>query len=87
MTVDTVLLDVVDAERCRVVIDRLRPWALVNNAGYPGVGAIEDVPDDEARRQLETMVVAPMRLARLALPHMRAAGEGAASSTSRRSTG
>lgn len=76
VTVKTVLLDVDDAERCRAVIDRLRPWALVNNAGYSGVGAIEDVTDDEARRQLETMVVAPTRLARLAVPHMRAAGEG-----------
>ena len=74
--VETVILDVTDAERCRAVIDRLRPWALVNNAGYSGVGAIEDVSDEEVRRQLETMVVAPMRLARLALPHIRAAGHG-----------
>ena len=76
VTVKTLLLDVDDAERCRAVVDRLRPWALVNNAGYSGAGAIEDVTDDEARRQLETMVVAPMRLARLTLPHMRDAGEG-----------
>ncbi|HXQ61674.1 MAG TPA: SDR family NAD(P)-dependent oxidoreductase [Acidimicrobiales bacterium] len=76
VTVETVVLDVTDAERCRAVVDRLRPWGLVNNAGYSGVGAIEDVSDDEARRQLETMVVAPMRLARLALPHMTAVGEG-----------
>lgn len=76
VTVDTVRLDVADAEACRAVIDRLHPWALVNNAGYSGVGAIEDVGDDEARRQLETMLVAPMRLARLALPHMRAGGGG-----------
>jgi NAD(P)-dependent dehydrogenase (short-subunit alcohol dehydrogenase family) len=48
----------------------------VNNAGYSGVGAIEDVSDEEARHQLETMVVAPMRLARLALPHMRTARDG-----------
>jgi NAD(P)-dependent dehydrogenase (short-subunit alcohol dehydrogenase family) len=76
VTVETVVLDVTDAERCRIVIERLRPWALVNNAGYSGVGAIEDVTDEEARHQLETMVVAPMRLARLALPHMRVAGRG-----------
>src|SRR6266403_1558968 len=38
--------------------------------------ALEDVDDDEARLALETMVVAPMRLARLALRHMRARGEG-----------
>ncbi len=74
--VETVLLDVTDAERCRAVVNRVRPWALVNNAGYSGVGAIEDVTDEEARHQLETMVVAPIRLARLALPHMRAAGQG-----------
>ncbi len=74
--VETVVLDVTDAEGCRAVVNRLRPWALINNAGYSGVGAIEDVSDEEARRQLETMVVAPIRLARLALPHMRAAGQG-----------
>ncbi len=74
--VETALLDVTDAMRCAEVVNRVRPWAIVNNAGYSGVGAIEDVSDDEARHQLETMVVAPMRLARLALPHMRAAGDG-----------
>ncbi len=76
VTVTTVRLDLADAEACRKVIDRLRPWGMVNNAGYSGVGAIEDVTDDEVRNQLETMVIAPMRLARLALPHMRAAGGG-----------
>jgi len=76
VTVETVVLDVTDAEGSRSVVDALRPWALVNNAGYSGVGAIEDVTDEDVRRQLETMVVAPMRLARLALPHMRAAGDG-----------
>jgi len=76
VTVETVVLDVTDAARCRGVVDDLHPWALVNNAGYSGVGAIEDVTDEEARHQLETMVVAPMRLARAALVHMRAAGQG-----------
>ena len=75
-SVETLLLDVTDAAQCAEVVDHVRPWAIVNNAGYSGVGAIEDVTDDEARQQLETMVVAPMRLARLALPHMRAAGGG-----------
>ena len=76
VTVATVRLDVTDAERCGQVVEELRPWGVVNNAGYSGVGAIEDVNDAEVRDQLETMVVAPMRLARLALPHMRAAGGG-----------
>ena len=76
VAVETVLLDVTDASRCARVIDELRPWGLVNNAGYSLNGAIEDVSDEEARHLLETMVFAPMRLARLALPHMRDAGGG-----------
>ncbi len=76
VSVQTMMLDVTDEMRCAEVMDQVRPWAIVNNAGYSGVGAIEDVSDDEARRQLETMVVAPMRLARLALPHMRSARDG-----------
>ncbi len=74
--VSTDLLDVADADACAEVIERHRPWGLVNNAGYSAMGAIEDVSDDEARDVLEVMVVAPMRLARLALPAMREAGNG-----------
>jgi NAD(P)-dependent dehydrogenase (short-subunit alcohol dehydrogenase family) len=74
--VDTVLLDVTDPRACARVVNRLRPHAVVNNAGYSVFGAVEDVGDDEARAVLETMVLAPMRLARLALPHMREAGGG-----------
>src|SRR5881398_2518828 len=74
--VETVLLDVTDADACGEVMAGLSLFGLVNNAGYTGTGAIEDVGDDVARRQLETMTVAPMRLARLALPAMRERGEG-----------
>jgi NAD(P)-dependent dehydrogenase (short-subunit alcohol dehydrogenase family) len=74
--VETVLMDVTDESAGRRVIGRLRPHALVNNAGFPVTGAIEDVGDHEARSILETMVLAPARLARLCLPHMRAAGGG-----------
>jgi NAD(P)-dependent dehydrogenase (short-subunit alcohol dehydrogenase family) len=76
VSVETVRLEVTDAERCAAVIDKLHPWALVNNAGYLGLGAIEDVTDDQARQQLDTMALAPLRLARLALPHMRTSGGG-----------
>ena len=72
----TVQLDVTDAEACRKVVARVRPWGLVNNAGTSFTGAVEDVGDDEARRAFEVMVLAPMRLARLSVPHMRAAGGG-----------
>lgn len=76
VTVETVLLDVTDADRCARVIEQLRPWGLVNNAGYGGIGAVEEVGDDEPRQLIETMVVAPMRLARLAAAHMRQTGGG-----------
>jgi len=74
--VDTVLLDVTDDEQCRSVLGDLELYGLVNNAGYALTGAIEDITDDEARHLFETMVLAPMRLSRLALPGMRAHGRG-----------
>ena len=76
--VETVLLDVTDAERCAEVVAEVGPelYGLVNNAGYALTGAIEDITDDEARHLFETMVLAPMRLSRLALPGMRAHGRG-----------
>lgn len=75
--IETVLLDVTDAAGCEAVVRAVGPlYGLVNNAGYGGTGAIEDVSDAEARHMLETMVLAPSRLARLALPGMRAEGRG-----------
>jgi short-subunit dehydrogenase len=71
VSVETALLDVTDDEAGEAVVDEYRPDALVNNAGFSITGAIEDVTDDEARFAVETMVLAPMRLARLSLPHMR----------------
>jgi NAD(P)-dependent dehydrogenase (short-subunit alcohol dehydrogenase family) len=72
--VETVLLDVTDAVACEEVVAALDLYGLVNNAGYGQVGAIEDVTDDEAHHLFETMVFAPMRLARLGLPAMRQQG-------------
>ncbi len=74
--VETVRLDVTDAAGCERVMHDLELFGLVNNAGYSLTGAVEDISDDEARRLFETMVHAPMRLARLALPAMRALGKG-----------
>jgi NAD(P)-dependent dehydrogenase (short-subunit alcohol dehydrogenase family) len=68
VTVETVLLDVTDADGCARVIDEYRPFALINNAGYSITGSIEDVTDGEARAAFETMMLAPMRLAWLAIP-------------------
>lgn len=75
--VDHVLLDVTDPDRCAEVVEEVGPlYGLVNNAGGGGMGAVEDVDDDEARATLETMLVAPIRLARLAIPGMRRQGTG-----------
>ena len=49
---------------------------LVNNAGYGSFGAIENVPLDEARRQLEVNVFGLARLTQLVLPSMRAQHSG-----------
>jgi NAD(P)-dependent dehydrogenase (short-subunit alcohol dehydrogenase family) len=77
VTVETVVLDVNDPAACEDAIDDVGDlYGLVNNAGYGLTGAVEDVSDEDARAILETMVVAPMRLARLALPAMRRAGRG-----------
>jgi NAD(P)-dependent dehydrogenase (short-subunit alcohol dehydrogenase family) len=76
LIVETALLDVTDADGCAQVIDEYRPDALINNAGYSITGSIEDVSDDEALAALQTMVLAPMRLARLAVPVMRARDGG-----------
>ena len=82
LSVRTVLMDVDDEDSCRSAVAEVAeltgggPWAVVNNAGYAQSGAVEDVPDDLVRSQLETNVVAPMRIARLVLPGMRERGAG-----------
>ncbi len=49
---------------------------LVNNAGYGYLGAIENVPMAEARRQLEVNLFGLARLTQLVLPYMRAQRSG-----------
>lgn len=55
---------------------------LINNAGYGFFGAIENVPMEEARRQLEVNVFGLARLTQLVLPYMRKQGEGRIVNTS-----
>ena len=49
---------------------------LVNNAGYGYLGAVENVPLEEARRQLEVNLFGLARLTQLVLPLMRERGKG-----------
>src|SRR5688500_6725989 len=51
--VATTLLDVAEADQCERALAGLRLYGLVNNAGYAVTGAIEDVPDEEARTILQ----------------------------------
>jgi NAD(P)-dependent dehydrogenase (short-subunit alcohol dehydrogenase family) len=76
VTVETEILDVTDADACADTMSKFELYALVNNAGYTNTGAVEDTSDEDIRHQLETMTIAPMRLARLALPAMRRNGSG-----------
>lgn len=74
--VETTILDVNDADACAAVIDEVRPEILINNAGFMLYSAVEEASDEDARALLETLVVAPTRLARLSLPAMRERGWG-----------
>jgi NAD(P)-dependent dehydrogenase (short-subunit alcohol dehydrogenase family) len=74
--VEARVLDVTDATAAKELVADVDPYGVVNAAGYTNMGAVEDVGDDEARHHLETMVLAPVRMARLALPGMRARGDG-----------
>lgn len=55
----------------RILREQGRMDVLVNNAGYGQMGALEDVPMSEGRRQLEVNLIGAARLTQLCLPHMR----------------
>lgn len=74
-------LDVCDPESARRAIEAVEEkegavGVLVNNAGYGLEGAVEEIPIDEARVELETNFVGPARLIQLVLPGMRRQGLG-----------
>jgi NAD(P)-dependent dehydrogenase (short-subunit alcohol dehydrogenase family) len=77
LAVRTVELDAADATSAVRAFTRIAtmtgggPWAVVNNADFAQPGAVEDVDDELARRQLELNLLAPARIARLVLPSMR----------------
>jgi len=74
-------LDVTDDASMRAAVKRIEQeegavGVLVNNAGYSQSGALESVSLADARRQLETNVLGPVRLTQLVLPGMRAQSWG-----------
>jgi NAD(P)-dependent dehydrogenase (short-subunit alcohol dehydrogenase family) len=80
-------MDVTDEASMAAGVDTIltkegRIDVLVNNAGYGFFGAIETVPMDEARRQLEVNVFGLARLCQLVLPAMRKQGSGRIINTS-----
>ncbi|MEK6984928.1 MAG: SDR family oxidoreductase [Candidatus Thermoplasmatota archaeon] len=79
--VECLALDVTDdASRKAAVAEVLarhgRIDALVNNAGYGAMLAVEETPGDAMRRMYETNLFGPHELARLVLPTMRKQGTG-----------
>lgn len=74
-------LDVTDDASRRQCVDAVlkaegRIDVLVNNAGYGYFGAVECVPLDDARRQLEVNVFGLAEMTRLVLPAMRSQRSG-----------
>ena len=70
-------MDVVDDATMVAAVDRLidergRIDVLINCAGYGQYGALEDVPIEAGRRQIEVNLIGAARLIQLCLPHMRA---------------
>jgi len=78
---ELIALDLTDDASILAAVETIRAATgrldlLVNNAGYGSYGAIEDVPMDEARRQMEVNVFGLARLCQLVTPLMRAQKSG-----------
>lgn len=74
-------MDVTDEESMQrgvqAILDREgRIDVLINNAGYGYFGAVENVPMDDARNQLEVNIFGLARLCQLVLPSMRSQHSG-----------
>ena len=49
---------------------------VINNAAFSVLGAIEDIPEDQAKAMFETNVWGVLRVTKAVLPSMRARGNG-----------
>ncbi|BCN31074.1 oxidoreductase [Anaeromicropila herbilytica] len=75
--IQTITLDVTQEDSMVACVNTIlekegRIDVLVNNAGYGSYGAVEDVPMEEARHQLEVNLFGLARMTQLVLPSMRA---------------
>lgn len=77
-----VRMDVTDAGLVRSAVDRAQDVAggaldaVVSNAGYALVGAMEDIAIDEVRAVIETNALGALAVIQATLPAMREAGRG-----------
>lgn len=74
--IKTITMDVADGASMvkaveQIIAEQGRIDVLVNSAGFGSYGAVEDVPMDAARYQLEVNVIGLARLCQLVLPYMR----------------
>ncbi|MGZ4674717.1 MAG: SDR family NAD(P)-dependent oxidoreductase [Ilumatobacteraceae bacterium] len=75
--VHPVVLDVSDHDAVVKRWATLPPfYAVVNNAGYSELGAVEEVTAAQAKRQLDVNLIAPAVVSACALPAMRERGSG-----------
>jgi NAD(P)-dependent dehydrogenase (short-subunit alcohol dehydrogenase family) len=75
--VHPLVLDVSDHDAVVARWPTLPPfYAVVNNAGYSELGAVEEVTAAQARRQLDVNLIAPAVVSSCALPAMRERGSG-----------
>jgi NAD(P)-dependent dehydrogenase (short-subunit alcohol dehydrogenase family) len=85
--IQVIKMDVTDEESMKEGVETILQAeghidVLVNNAGYGFLGAIENVPMEEARRQVEVNLFGLARLTQLVLPYMRKQGSGRIINTS-----
>ena len=79
--VRSVLLDVTQPAQIDAAVQRAqaefgRIDVLVNNAGYGLLGGVEEVTDEQLRRQIETNLLGSIRVTRAVVPLMRAQRSG-----------
>ena len=71
-----VLVDVTDAAQLTGAVQHAINTfghldVVVNNAGYGSLGSIEEITEEETKRQFDVNVFGPLRIIRAVLPHLR----------------